>query len=325
MTKMLRNKLIENKYISLLFIAIIGVALFSAHRSAFNFWQISLDHFPEETIAHSIQIVESNMDVFGYSPLQNPNMVASDVQDLGFGASIVTPGFFSMHWDLLSHQREWILNQVLFDLMWTGQFNMMVFGVIVATGAYKIRLTDGSRRTTIIKQLGVITLFVAIVVTVTSLLGTAIGSARFAQISNTEEMILLAPLHSLEGVWSPDFGYYSLALLGVFIYLLSSAIFGLLIGHIVGDAVFGVLLLTITANYLGWVLSATPLTPFYFLFDIVGFFIFTNTAMFETGYNLVGNLLMLLTYLAVSVFLSKIIMGFRIKRSAPDTDNLRLP
>lgn len=322
MLNILKSKLLIDRYILFMFVVIVGLTLFRGHEAYFGVFMqmLSGDPFPEQLVEHSVHIITSNMDVFGHSPMQNMDLIGGqDVQLSGAGAFIVSPGLFSTPYYFLSYQPEWILNRVLSELVVIAQFSMVMVGVFLATFIYRRK---ESHNYGIVSQLFTLVCFVVSVLLVVSVLGFGVGLARLNELSGMEEMLLIAPLHAIEGVWEPGFQYYAWALLGAFIHLASFSVFGLLVGHILKDALMAAIIMVVAVSYLFNVLFIHPITPFYFLPRLTNFFIFPIFPVHASNGSFISNLLALVIYLAVVIFLSKKIMDFWNKRSTREEEVL---
>ena len=307
----LRNTLFLDSLIIFMFISITLVSLYTFYSLSFNFGWI--DDF---TIQISERTIRANMDVFSYSPLQNISIISDlDAHITGTGM-MTTPSEFSNVYRHLSHHPSWILNSILINLGRTGQVFLIAVGVIIATTAYKDkgRILEASKINGITKkQILTALCFVIALIFVASMLGMIVGYIRYNQVRDTAEMHLIMRLYDIENLWIPNVSYYAQAMLGTVIHLLSCAIFGIFIGHLLKNNVIAIVALFFVTNFFFSFLILFPLTPFYFLFRVSGYFILSTQFLIMPADNFILTLSLFILYLILILFISNMLMRLHLK------------
>jgi len=319
----LKDKLFIDKVSVFMFVCIVLITLYTLYTSMYanlewvNFF-----------IESAPQTINRDMDIFGYSPLKNAYIIhGSDMQFSG-GTISVTSNNFSHTYSILSFHPSWIFNNVLTRLVIVGQFNLILAGIIIATFIYKNKCTttDNSKKPINIlkKQILAAICFIAALLIIVSALGLIIGHIRYNQVSQTEEIQLVLSLYEIEGLWMPDVLYYLQAMLGAFIYLLSCAIFGIFIGHLLKNSLIAFIIILSISSYFFSFLFIYPVSPFYFLIRFMSYFIMpVHGFPAMPSDNFMIPLLLLVLYLVLILFISKLIIGLRLKKAVLPVEETR--
>ena len=312
--KKLSNKIIIDKYIIFMFTAITIITihqLYSPHSP--SFW---LDTHIIRDFGTTIRL---NMEAFTSSPLQNIN------EGIGFNFQVTSELFsvaheFSSVYNVLSYHSSWILNSVLSWLIVIGQFNIVFAGVLISTFIYRSKNEAQSLSVNEIlkKQLLTAFCFVIALTLVVSILGSVALSLTHSrlQISHAEEMYLIMNLYNtIEGLWKPDILYYIGAVFGTLIYLLSGILFGIFIGHLFKSSTMAVLFTFYISFYFSALMYNFPISTFYFLPRILGYFVMISGIITIPGESLTISLSLLLLYLALIMFATKKLMDLHFKKN----------
>ena len=307
-----KRKLYLDKTIIFIFACITLVSIYRFYESSFN-----LDLIDVILIQEFERVIIANQETFSNSPL--PDIFAHSrfsflITESDFGISYDFPHIY----DMLAFHPAWVLNSVIDWLIIIGQFNIIFVGALIATTAYKNKgtlLEELSINAILKKQLLTATCFVFALIVAVATFGTIAGHFKFHfQISHVEEMHKIMDIYdNIENLWRPGILYYMQALLGVFIILISGVFFGIFIGHILKSRAIALITLFFVANYFSTILFLYPISPFYFVPRISGYLVVART--FNIPYeSFIISLLLLVVYLGLIVFISKKVMGLRLKR-----------
>ena|GEM_PF-1809780 len=334
----LKSRLVLDKYLVIgcaVLVLIVLYQLYSLDYSTYTFTRLTE---PARVERHE-SLIRDNMDIFGNSPLINAPIVSPRFQvtevmmRFGIGGTgelgragtrfEIIYNDFTYAYRLMAYHPSWTLNTALARLIALSKFPLMFAGAYIAAYAYKnyMRISEtqyiiGVLKKQLLTAAGVVSALIFVV----SLLGAVVGVFRHVQLENShaEEMYRLMSLYTIEGLWIPDMLYYISVVAGTFIYLLSCAIFGLILGHVFKSLWFVIAVMVFISAFFHYYslmfLFLYPVTPFYLLARVSGYFIMAiGVIPIVPDGNPMFHMAVLVLYSVAAIFASFIIMKRRLK------------
>jgi hypothetical protein len=304
---------IANRAAGFVFFCIIATAIFRMNTTSFDPSYLS---FMMPDVHHSQvfeQTIAGNPDIFGQSPLRNVELLNQSVNH-GTGGAVSISGIYR----LLSFHPSWILNTVLTHLIMIGQFSAAFAGAIIATTLYSAKKVNSEERrsgTILIKQVLAAASFVLLSIIVLSIVGTIAGHILHStRIQDSVGFQFILNWHEVLSIWTPGVGYYAMALVGTFVFLLSATVFGIFVGHVIKNTGVALVFLFFLGTFFPMLLFFVPISPMFFMQRIIPHFILSDNFFMTVGdSNLWLNLAYLLLFLTCAMFISKKIIDFRLR------------
>jgi len=232
--------------------------------------------------------------------------ISNDLQSFQNGSTVSHGSDFV--YDILSHSPDWLLYRSILAVMLPSQIFMIFHGAFAAKAKNKDQ-NESSWKQQFCQQLISLAKILAITLFGGIMINFIIGRIFYAQhLSNTEAMSILASLTTDYQLWSPDFFYHLLALLGLILHLGSYLVFGFLIGHLIKSKIVVFTLLSMLSGiWWGWALTL-PITPLYFHHHVIEAFTLI-TSMFVMSFEEVVSMPLYISALILALVLFIVASG----------------